>query len=345
MLSQFLINSSKKVIIPSIRNLALTTTKLHRYGRESLRGRLDKLKYEKKPVHNFFNQSQNIVHHDLIPIRPLSHLYKALGFAAFVTFSSFTIGAIIHYERTKERLRVIITDMEVFFQKMSAHPSRLEDITQIKLSLAQKVVVSIIGINILVTLLWKIPKLVPFMTTHFTNSFSQKYLCLPMLTSIFSHQSAVHLFFNMYVLWSFAPVAMHKYSGVEQFCALYAASGVISSFFSLAHKAVIRSPVRALGASGAILGILTYTCMKMPDARLQIIFVPFFDFSAQSAVYGIILFDLIGLLGPWRKIFDHAAHLGGSLFGVWYAMYGENFIRNWYNPKVINMYRDIKGSM
>lgn len=88
--------------------------------------------------------------------------------------------------------------------------------------------------------------------------------------------------------------------------------------------------------SGAILGMLGYTCMKIPEARLKIVFVPGFDFSAKSAVIGILVFDLAGLIfryvaqflifftyifslqiSPRRfRMFDHAAHLGGTLFGV-----------------------------
>ncbi len=71
--------------------------------------------------------------------------------------------------------------------------------------------------------------------------------------------------------------------------------------------------------SGAILALVIYACEKMPDARLGILFVPGFEFSAQSAVYGIILFDLAGLLigtlTPYRLL-DHSAHLGGALFGL-----------------------------
>lgn len=55
--------------------------------------------------------------------------------------------------------------------------------------------------------------------------------------------------------------------------------------------------------------------MKIPDARLSIIFMPFIQFSAQHAVYGLIAFDLLGLIFRFR-MFDHAAHLGGTLFGV-----------------------------
>jgi len=55
--------------------------------------------------------------------------------------------------------------------------------------------------------------------------------------------------------------------------------------------------------------------MKIPDEELCIIFLPMITFSAQSAIFGILAFDTIGLLARWR-LFDHAAHLGGTLFGV-----------------------------
>jgi rhomboid-like protein len=55
--------------------------------------------------------------------------------------------------------------------------------------------------------------------------------------------------------------------------------------------------------------------MKIPDARLAVIFLPFIQFSAEQAVYGLIAFDLLGLIFRFR-MFDHAAHLGGTMFGV-----------------------------
>lgn len=55
--------------------------------------------------------------------------------------------------------------------------------------------------------------------------------------------------------------------------------------------------------------------MKAPDARLSIVFFPWFQFSAENGLYGIILFDLVGLCIGLR-LFDHAAHLGGALFGL-----------------------------
>lgn len=165
-----------------------------------------------------------------------------------------------------------------------------------------------------------------------------------MLLSVFSHNNFVHLALNMYVLYSFCPVSIDRFLGVEQvsrtflirlifnlqFLALYLTSGAISSLTSLTHKFVTKSNVRALGAvsfkllkrlpnhlfqSGAICALLAYTCMKIPDARLSIVFLPFFQFSAEQAVYGLVAFDLLGLIFRFR-MFDHAAHLGGTLFGL-----------------------------
>ena len=84
--------------------------------------------------------------------------------------------------------------------------------------------------------------------------------------------------------------------------------------------AVICSTV-TYSVSGAILGLIGYICMKLPDSRLSIIFLPQWSFTAKSGVKAIALFDsaglLFGILSRWRYgIFDHAAHLSGLLFGV-----------------------------
>ena len=189
----------------------------------------------------------------------------------------------------------------------------------------EKCALALILLNSAVFVAWKVPRLSPAMWRYFSNSFASKSLCSPMLLSVFSHSSAIHLGLNMYVLWTFTGLSVDKFLGPEQFAAFYVTAGVVSSWTSLVHKGLVRSPIRALGASGAILGVLTYTCCKIPDARLKIVFVPYWDFSAENAVIGLILFDLAGLIFGFR-LFDHAAHLGGALFGVAYAYWGERFM-------------------
>ena len=149
--------------------------------------------------------------------------------------------------------------------------------------------------------------------------------------------------------------------------AFYLTSGVFSSLVSLAEKFAMRSAVPSLGASGAISAMIGYICMMVPDAKISIIFLPQWQFSAQSkrilnsfvisfldAIYGIIAFELacmlVGALTRVR-IFDNTAHLGGIFFGMsaneikkyilyivfsWYAKWGEEFYRRKFMPTVVN---------
>uniref|UniRef100_A0A915PEB3 rhomboid protease n=1 Tax=Setaria digitata TaxID=48799 RepID=A0A915PEB3_9BILA len=194
----------------------------------------------------------------------------------------------------------------------------------------------LVGINMIVMLMWGIKSWQLFMWRWFTNSFASKALCLPMVLSAFSHANMLHLVLNMYVLNTFAPLSIDQFLGIEQFWAFYITAAAVSSLAGITHKCLIRTNRRALGASGAIMALLVYTCMKMPDARLKIVFIPHFDFSAKSAVSGMIAFDFICLLLGF-KMFDHAAHLGGSLFGLFYGIYGQHFIWKKYGDKVLKL--------
>ncbi|KJH42232.1 hypothetical protein DICVIV_11784 [Dictyocaulus viviparus] len=163
-----------------------------------------------------------------------------------------------------------------------------------------------LSVNFTVFCLWKVKKLHNFMWRYFSNSFSSRSLCVPMALSVFSHYNFLHLSLNMYVVWSFTSVSVDNFLDLtrffisalfdQTFWALFLTAGLVSSLFGIAHKAVLKSPIRAVGASGAILGLLAYTCMKIPDARLKIVLIPNFDFSARTAIVGILLFDLAGLL-------------------------------------------------
>lgn len=102
-------------------------------------------------------------------------------------------------------------------------------------------------------------------------------------------------------------------------------SGVISTFVSYVAKMATGRFEPSLGASGAIMTVLAAVCTKMPEAKLAIILLPMFTFTAGSALKAIIAFDTAGLALGWR-LFDHAAHLGGALFGMWYVTYGHELI-------------------
>lgn len=164
-----------------------------------------------------------------------------------------------------------------------------------------------------------------------------------MTLSAFSHYNLWHIFANMYVLWSFTPVALNIY-GKEQFLAVYLSAATISSLTSIIAKNIAGVRAPSLGASGAILAILASVCYHMPDTRVAIAFVDQIiphSFSAKSALIGILIFDSLGILLRWR-LFDHAAHLGGTLFGLIYMRYGKEITWDRFRKKVLRYYHDIR---
>ncbi|ELK00750.1 Presenilins-associated rhomboid-like protein, mitochondrial [Pteropus alecto] len=173
------------------------------------------------------------------------------------------------------------------------------------LSDGQRTVTGIIAANVFVFCLWRVPSLQRTMIRYFTSNPASKVLCSPMLLSTFSHFSLFHMAANMYVLWSFSS-SIVNILGQEQFMAMYLSAGVISSFVSYVCKVATGRYGPSLGASGAIMTVLAAVCTKIPEGRLAIIFLPMFTFTAGN----VSIFTM-----GW-KFFDHAAHLGGALFGI-----------------------------
>ena len=123
----------------------------------------------------------------------------------------------------------------------------------------------------------------------------------------------MHFFINMYCLYTFSQFSANVL-GKEQFLALYLCSGLFGSLASYLFKTQQLSNSMTVGASAAILGLLANTSLLAPNAQFSIIFLPFIKFSAQYFLYGILAFDAAGIALGWR-VMDHAAHLGGTLFG------------------------------
>ncbi|XP_054940071.1 presenilin-associated rhomboid-like protein, mitochondrial isoform X1 [Physeter macrocephalus] len=203
-------------------------------------------------------------------------------------------------------------------QGLNSHPPALEG------EVSTTGLPGIIAANVFVFCLWRVPSLQRTMIRYFTSSPASKVLCSPMLLSTFSHFSLFHMAANMYVLWSFSS-SIVNILGQEQFMAVYLSAGVISNFVSYVCKVATGRYGPSLGASGAIMTVLAAVCTKIPEGRLAIIFLPMFTFTAGNALKAIIAMDTAGMILGW-KFFDHAAHLGGALFGIWYITYGHELI-------------------
>jgi len=149
---------------------------------------------------------------------------------------------------------------------------------------------------------------------------------LRMFSSGFLHVDQAHLFFNMLTLYFFADqVIVHL--GVTKFLIIYIASLLAGSTLALSfHK---NEPYySAVGASGAVMGILYAAIMLNPDMSLYMFFIPI---PIPGYIFGVgyLLYSMYGMKTQLGNI-GHSAHLGGAVGGfvLTLALYPQVFTDN-----------------
>ena len=134
---------------------------------------------------------------------------------------------------------------------------------------------------------------------------------LRMITSGFLHVDFSHLLFNMLTLYFFADVVINSI-GVTKFVLIYLASllmGNVLSFFF--HKEEYH--YSAVGASGAVTGILYSAILFYPNMGLYLFFIPI---AIPAWIFGILylLYSIYGMKKQLGNI-GHDAHFGGAIAG------------------------------
>ena len=131
-----------------------------------------------------------------------------------------------------------------------------------------------------------------------------------MFTSAFLHSDMGHLFFNMLTLFFFAPVGI-SHLGTLPFLLIYFASLVCGSLLTLYFHKNDYS-YRAIGASGAITGVLYSAILLDPHRELRL----FFAIPISAYVFGIgyLLYSIYGMKAKNDNI-GHTAHFGGAIGG------------------------------
>jgi len=144
-----------------------------------------------------------------------------------------------------------------------------------------------------------------------------------LITSMFLHANLVHIFFNMLFLYNFGK-PVEAAMGSSRYLILYFLSGFLSEVFHTAFvpiEGAFSALIPALGASGAISGILGAYLLMFPGTRLRMCFLYFFFplcFTMRSAAYLIFWFALQIFQGYMGESAGVAvfAHAGGFIGGV-----------------------------
>ena len=134
---------------------------------------------------------------------------------------------------------------------------------------------------------------------------------LRMFTSGFLHANPMHLIFNMLTLYFFADIVVYQL-GTSNFLLIYIASlllgNVLSYYF---HRDEYH--YSALGASGAVSGVLYAAILLYPDMSLYLMFIPI---PIKAYIFGIfyLAFSIYGMKKQLGNI-GHDAHFGGAVAG------------------------------
>ncbi len=136
--------------------------------------------------------------------------------------------------------------------------------------------------------------------------------------SLFIHGGFLHLLGNMVFLWAFGNAVCAKI-GNGPYLGLYLLLGVLAG---LAH--VLSTPVPAIGASGAINGVVGAFLVLYPANNIRIFYwIYFWVGTATVASLGMILlwllFDVFGVLLGWIGVQSgvaYMAHIGGFAGGA-----------------------------
>ena len=159
-------------------------------------------------------------------------------------------------------------------------------------------------------------------------------------THMFAHSPhlLVHIIFNMFMLWMFGRILENVW-GAKRFLFFYLACGIGAALAHMTveyfqYKEIIDAiqfyqangqdqladqlrdaPVYAVGASGAVMGIMVAFAYLFPNTELYIMFIPI-PVKAKWVILGYIAIDLFGGINPIPgDNIAHFAHLGGALTG------------------------------
>jgi len=144
------------------------------------------------------------------------------------------------------------------------------------------------------------------------------------ITHMFMHGGLMHIIFNMYALWAFGS-PLEQLWGKNKFFFFYFSAGLGAALvYTLANYYMQSFDAVAVGASGAVYGVLVAFAFNFPNAKLALIFFPV-PIAAKYFIPIIVVGDLFfGFTRYSVGNIAHFAHIGGALIGFLIMMYWKN---------------------
>lgn len=132
-------------------------------------------------------------------------------------------------------------------------------------------------------------------------------------THMFAHAGLSHVGFNMLGLYMFG-ARLENIWGPKRFLFFYIACGIGAAALSLVMQLSGYGVGPALGASGAVMGVVVAYAYLFPNTEFTGLYMPI----PIKAKWLAILYVAADLFGGFARVSDgigHFAHLGGALTG------------------------------
>ena len=143
-----------------------------------------------------------------------------------------------------------------------------------------------------------------------------------LITAGFIHVDNNHLFFNVFTLFIFGGNVVHGLGNIN-FILLYFISLTLGNLLALFYHR--QNPYyTAVGASGAIMGVVYSSILMFPDMKLMLLFFPV-PMPAYIFGVGYLIYTLFGIRSQ-RDGIGHTAHFGGAIGGIMCTLVFDPFV-------------------
>jgi membrane associated rhomboid family serine protease len=137
---------------------------------------------------------------------------------------------------------------------------------------------------------------------------------------MFMHAGFFHLFVNMLSLL-FVGNLVERLIGKRRFLLFYLLAGLFAGLFFVLTSLFLKSDFNAyaVGASGALFGLIGLLMVLTPNLPVYIMFIPIPIKMKYAAPAMLALLWIVSILG--NVPIGNTAHLGGFIMGIFYGFY------------------------
>lgn len=195
------------------------------------------------------------------------------------------------------------------------------------------IIIKLIFVNVAVFIVVNILGLFSFLSGLSSTDGLIRWLAVPadlhvllyrpwtIITYMFLHQGFLHILFNMLWLFWFGKIFL-EFLNKKQMLSVYLLGGISgAALYILAFNVIPvfkpMAPVSvALGASASVYAVVVAISAFVPDYAIGLMFIG--RVKIKWVALFIIVLDIFSIADG--NAGGHIAHLGGALFGYWFAM-------------------------